>query len=150
MILLVATGVQHDLSCDRTRARQVLWHPRTAEKQRVEKLLEDALIKLLVVVSIPFGSSGRAMMAELIIGLTRPGRAGRRCPWQPPLETARLSEALTGGSPTTPPSADPVLHRIDAITTDIATAQDRIDAKGNAGTGHGDSRILGHRGECAG
>jgi transposase len=41
---------------------------RTAEKQRVDKLLEDALIKLSVMVSDPFGVSGRAIMAALIGG----------------------------------------------------------------------------------
>src|SRR4029453_2430023 len=41
---------------------------RTAEKQRVEKLLEDAQIKLSVVASDIFGVSGRAMLAALIAG----------------------------------------------------------------------------------
>ena len=40
----------------------------TAEKNRVEKLLEDAQIKLSVVASDIFGVSGRAMMAALIAG----------------------------------------------------------------------------------
>jgi hypothetical protein len=40
---------------DLTRYRVDLLAARTAEKQRVEKLLEDALIKLSVVVSDPFG-----------------------------------------------------------------------------------------------
>ena len=42
---------------DLTRYRVDLLAVRTAEKQRVEKLLEDALIKLSVVVSDPFGAS---------------------------------------------------------------------------------------------
>ena len=41
-----------------TRYRVDLITGRTAEKQRAEKLLEDALIKLSVVVSDPFGSPG--------------------------------------------------------------------------------------------
>src|SRR5688572_3817854 len=40
---------------DLTRYRVDLLAVRTAEKQRVDKLLEDALIKLSVVVSDPFG-----------------------------------------------------------------------------------------------
>ena len=40
----------------------------TTEKQRVEKLLEDAQIKLSVVAADIFGVSGREMMAELIAG----------------------------------------------------------------------------------
>src|SRR5918999_5721634 len=53
---------------DVTRYRADLLAVRTAEKQRVEKLLEDALIKLTAVVSDPFGASGRAIMAALIAG----------------------------------------------------------------------------------
>ena len=48
---------------DLTRYRIDLVGARTAEKNRVEKLLEDACIKLSVVASDIFGVSGRAMMA---------------------------------------------------------------------------------------
>ena len=47
---------------DLTRYRIDLVGVRTAEKSRVEKLLEDACIKLSVVASDIFGVSGRAMM----------------------------------------------------------------------------------------
>jgi transposase len=57
---------------DVTRYRIDLVGVRTAEKQRVEKLLEDAQIKLSVVASDIFGVSGREMMAALIAGQTRP------------------------------------------------------------------------------
>src|SRR5215212_10683303 len=53
---------------DLTRYRVDLLAARTAQKQRVEKLLEDALIKLTAVVSDPFGVSGRMIMAALIAG----------------------------------------------------------------------------------
>ena len=53
---------------DLTRYRVDLVCERTAEKNRVEKLLEDAQIKLSVVASDIFGVSGRAMMAALIAG----------------------------------------------------------------------------------
>src|SRR5216110_1116049 len=53
---------------DLTRYRADLVAARTAEKQRVEKLLEDAQIKLSVVVSDIFGVSGRQMLAALIGG----------------------------------------------------------------------------------
>jgi transposase len=53
---------------DLTRYRVDLIEARTAEKQRVEKLLEDAQIKLSVVASDIFGVSGREMMAALIAG----------------------------------------------------------------------------------
>jgi transposase len=53
---------------DVTRYRIDLVTARTAEKQRAEKLLEDAGIKLSVVASDIFGVSGRAMLAALIGG----------------------------------------------------------------------------------
>ena len=53
---------------DLTRYRVDLVAARTAEKNRVEKLLEDAQIKLSVVASDIFGVSGREMMAALIAG----------------------------------------------------------------------------------
>jgi len=59
---------------DVTRYRIDLVGVRTAEKQRVEKLLEDAQIKLSVVASDIFGVSGREMMAALVAGRT----AGRQ------------------------------------------------------------------------
>ena len=55
---------------DLTRYRVDLVAARTAEKNRVEKLLEDACIKLSVVASDIFGVSGRQMMAALIAGGT--------------------------------------------------------------------------------
>jgi hypothetical protein len=53
---------------DLTRYRADLVVGRTAEKQRVEKLLEDAQIKLSVVASDIFGVSGRDMLAALVAG----------------------------------------------------------------------------------
>jgi hypothetical protein len=57
---------------DLTRYRVDLVAARTAEKSRVEKLLEDAGIKLSVVASDIFGVSGRAMMAALITANATP------------------------------------------------------------------------------
>ena len=53
---------------DVARYRADLVAVRTAEKQPVEKLLEDAQIKLSVVASDIFGVSGRAMLAALVAG----------------------------------------------------------------------------------
>jgi transposase len=57
---------------DLTRYRTDLVIVRTAEKNRVEKLLEDAQIKLSVVASDIFGVSGREMLAALIAGDRNP------------------------------------------------------------------------------
>jgi transposase len=53
---------------DLTRYRIDLVGARTAEKNRVGKLLEDACPKVSVVASDIFGVSGRAMLAALIAG----------------------------------------------------------------------------------
>jgi transposase len=115
---------------DLTRYRVDLLTARTAEKQRVEKLLEDALIKLTTVVSDPFGVSGRAIMAALIAGERDPGVLAGLARGTLRSKIDRLIEALTGRF--TDHHAfllNQMLHRIDAITADVATVQDRIDAQ---------------------
>ena len=57
---------------DRTRSRVSVVSSSSAGKNRVEKLLEDAQIKLSVVASDIFGVSGRDMMAALIAGQRDP------------------------------------------------------------------------------
>jgi hypothetical protein len=57
---------------DLARYRCDLISVRAAEKNRAEKLLEDAQIKVSVVASDIFGVSGRAMMAALIAGERNP------------------------------------------------------------------------------
>jgi hypothetical protein len=57
---------------DLTRYRVDLIAQAGAERNRAEKLLEDAQVKLSVVVSDLFGVSGRAMMAALIGGQRDP------------------------------------------------------------------------------
>jgi transposase len=81
---------------DLTRYRSALTGERTREKQRLEKVLEDAGIKLSVFISDVFGVSGRAMLAALIAGERDPrvlaeyARARMRC------KIPALVEALTG------------------------------------------------------
>ena len=115
---------------DLTRYRVDLLAVRTAEKQRVEKLLEDALIKLSVVVSDPFGASGRAIMAALIAGERDPMTLADLARGRLRAKTDRLIEALTGRF--TEHHAfllTQMLARVDGITADIATVQARIDAQ---------------------
>jgi transposase len=55
-----------------TRYRRTLTQARTAEMQRVEKLLEDAHLKLSSVISDIHGVSGRAMLEAIIAGERNP------------------------------------------------------------------------------
>src|SRR3954463_9050155 len=114
---------------DLTRYRVDLLAVRTAEKQRVEKLLEDALINLSVVVSDVFGVSGRAMMAALIAGERDPAVLAEMARGSMRAKTPRLTEALTGRF--TDHHAfllTQMLARVDAVNPDIATVQARIEA----------------------
>src|SRR3954466_13809387 len=115
---------------DLSRYRVDLLAVRTAEKQRVEKLLEDALIKLSVVASDAFGASGRAMMAALIAGERDPAVLAELARGRLRAKSAPLTEALTGRF--TDHHAfllTQMMQRVDAITADIATVQARIDAQ---------------------
>ena len=81
---------------DLTRYRCDLVETRTAEKQRVEKLLEDAQIKLSVVASDIFGVSGREMMAALIAGQRDPKVLAQLAHGRMRGKISQLEEAFTG------------------------------------------------------
>ena len=113
---------------DLTRYRVDLITTRTSEKQRVEKLLEDSMIKLSVVASDIFGVSGRAMMAALVAGERDPKVLADMARGSMRGKTARLEEAFTGRF--TDHHAfllRTMLARIDGINTDIDVVQARID-----------------------
>ena len=112
---------------DLTRYRRTLTHERTREKQRAEKLLEDAQIKLSSVISDIFGVSGRAMLAALIAGQANPHELARLARGSMRAKTSVLQEALTGHF--TGHHAfmlGMMLARIDALTAQIDTLTTRI------------------------
>ncbi len=113
---------------DVTRYHCDLVEVRTAEKQRVEKLLEDAQIKLSVVASDIFGVSGRDMMAALINGQRDPCVLARMARGRMRGKITQLEEAFTGYF--TDHHAmllTTMLARIDGLTTDIAKLDARIE-----------------------
>jgi transposase len=81
---------------DLTRYRSALVAERTREKQRVEKTLEDAGIKLSVFVSDIFGVSGRKMLAALIAGERDPQILADHARGRMRPKLGVLVEALTG------------------------------------------------------
>jgi len=112
---------------DLTRYRRTLTQERTREKQRAEKLLEDAQIKLSSVISDIFGASGRAMLAALIAGQRNPHELAALAYRNMRAKTSVLQEALTGHF--TDHHAfmlDMMLTRIDALTAQIGTLTTRI------------------------
>jgi transposase len=115
---------------DLTRYRADLVAVRTAEKQRVEKLLEDAQIKLSVVASDIFGVSGRAMLAALIHGQRDPRQLAALARTRLRAKRGQLQEAFTGQF------TDhhgfllaTMLSRVDQASADIAELDRKIEAE---------------------
>jgi transposase len=116
------------LLCDLTRYRADLVNSRTAEKNRVEKLLEDAQIKLSVVASDIFGVSGREMMAALIAGERDPKALAELARTAMRAKIGLLEEAFVGHF--TDHHAfllRTMLARIDETSADIAALETRIE-----------------------
>ncbi len=115
---------------DLTRYRVALIGDRTGEKNRVEKLLEDAQIKLSVVASDIFGVSGRAMLDALIAGERDPRVLAQLARSRMRSKIGVLEVAFVGHF--TDHHAfllTRMLARIDALSADIATPDDRIEAQ---------------------
>jgi transposase len=113
---------------DVARYRADLVGVRTAEKQRVEKLLEDAQIKLSVVASDIFGASGRAMLAALVAGERDPKALAQLARARLRAKLTVLEEAFTGFF------TDHhgfllarMLARVDALDADIAELDRKLE-----------------------
>jgi transposase len=113
---------------DLTRYRADLVAVRTAEKQRVEKLLEDAQIKLSVVASDIFGVSGRQMMAALVAGERDPKVLAQMAHGRMRGKISVLEEAFTGHFTAHHGFLlGRMLARVDGINADIAALDSEID-----------------------
>jgi transposase len=113
---------------DLTRYRSDLVAVRTAEKQRVEKLLEDAQIKLSVVASDIFGVSGRDMLAALIAGERDPKTLAQFARGRMRGKITDLEEAFTGRfSDHHAFLLTKMLARIDQVSADLADLDRKID-----------------------
>jgi transposase len=113
---------------DYTRLRIDLTHDRTRHKERVEKLLEDALIKLSSVAADIFGVSGRAMMAALIAGERDPRALAALAKGRMRVKRAALLEALTGRFDDHHAELLRILlDEVDGLTRKIEMLTDRID-----------------------
>jgi transposase len=116
---------------DLTRYRVDLVGVRTAEKNRVDKLLEDACLKLSVVASDVFGVSGRAMLAALIAGERDPRALAELARSRMRIKIPRLEEAFAGLPLGTFDDHHRfllarMLARIDAVDADIAAVDTQI------------------------
>ena len=115
---------------DLTRYRVSLVAANTAERQRVEKLLEDAQIKISVAVSDIFGVSGRAMLTALVEGQRDPNTLAELARGRMRSKLPMLEEAFTGHF--TDHHAfllAKMLSRVDELDADIADMDARIEAE---------------------
>jgi transposase len=113
---------------DYTRLRVDLVEDRTRHKQRVEKLLEDSLIKLSTVATDIFGKSGRAMLDALIAGERDPEVLAECALGKMRPKRAALKEALTGRFDAHHAELIAMLlDEVDALTAKIDTLTARID-----------------------
>lgn len=113
---------------DFTRYRRSLVRDRTREKQRVEKLLEDAQIKLGSVISDIFGVSGRAMLDALAAGQRDPKVLADMARTRMRGKVGVLREALTGFF--TDHHGEllaMMLDNIDRLTAQISALEARIE-----------------------
>jgi transposase len=113
-----------------TRYRRKLVQMRTAQKERSEKLLEDAHLKLSSVISDIHGVSGRAMLRAVIAGERSAKALAQMARGVMRRKIARLEEALDC-SFFTPEHAfilQMMLDSIDQLTAQIAVLDERIAA----------------------
>jgi len=114
---------------DYTRLRTELVEERSRHKQRIEKVLEDALIKLSSVAADLLGVSARAMIEALIAGERDPKVLADMARGKLNAKRAALIEALTGRFDDHHADlARLLLDQVDACTDKVDRLTTRIEA----------------------
>ena len=113
-----------------TRYRRKLTQMRTAQKERCEKLLEDAHLKLSSVISDIHGVSGRSMLRAIAAGERSPRVLAEMARGVMRRKTARLEEALDCSFFTEEHAfiLTMMLDSIDQLTAQIAVLDEKITA----------------------
>jgi transposase len=113
-----------------TRYRRDLTAERTREKQRAEKLLESAAVKLSSVVTDLHGVTGRDIMGHLIAGERSPKALAQLARGRARRKISELQAALEGAEFFTPAHAAllaAMLERIDRLNADITRLTEVIE-----------------------
>ncbi len=113
-----------------TRYRRDLTDERTREKNRAEKLLESAAIKLSSVLTDLHGVTGRDIMSHLIAGERNPKVLAQLARAAARRKISQLEEAVEGAEFFTAEHAAllaKVLQRIDRLTADIGDLSEVIE-----------------------
>jgi transposase len=114
---------------DLARARFDLVVDRVRVKQRIEKLLEDALIKISSVLTDALGVSGRAMIEALIAGQRNPAALAELAKGRARTRRADLEQALHGRfTDHHAQLARMLLGQLDELTARITEVTDLLDA----------------------
>jgi transposase len=114
-----------------TRYRRDLTDERTREKNRAEKLLESAAIKISSVLTDLHGVTGRDIMDRLIAGERNPKVLAQLARTAARRKISQLEEAVEGAEFFTPAHAAllaKVLARIDRLSADIEDLSEVIEA----------------------
>jgi transposase len=134
-----------------TRTRARLAQDQARHQARVEKILEDALLKISVVISDLFGASGRRLLDALVAGQRSPAALAALGDTWLKATRRQLEDALTGRFRDIHAfEIGTHLRIIDAINDEIARLDDKIEeqlalvprtgpacvARGLAGGGH--------------
>jgi transposase len=115
---------------DLTRYRKTIIEERTREVQRLEKLLEDAGIKLSSVASRTLGVSGRAMIEALINGERDAAVLANLAQRRPRRKIPELTEALLGRFREHHALlAREMLGRIDAADATVGRLSEEIEVR---------------------
>ncbi|WP_446215751.1 IS110 family transposase [Micromonospora sp. IBHARD004] len=113
---------------DVTRYRRSLVREQTREKQRLEKTLQDAQIKLDSVISDLHGVSGRQMLQAMIAGQRDPKVLAELAHTTMRRKIPQLRQALAGHFDDHHAFiCATMLRRIDALAADIAQLDNRIE-----------------------
>ena len=111
-----------------TRTRSRLAQDQARHQARVEKILEDALLKISVVISDLFGISGRRFLDALIAGERSPAALAALGDHRLKASKATLEEALTGRFREIHAAEIAVhLRLIDAINAEITGLDEQIE-----------------------
>jgi transposase len=130
---------------DYTRLRFDLTADRCRQVQRLEKLLEDALIKISSVASAMMGVSGRAMIEALIAAERDPRVLADLAKGRLRVKHAALIDALTGRFDDHQAElAALLLEQIDALSAQIEHLDARIEQNPRGGNRYG-TRWAGRR-----
>ena len=111
-----------------TRTRARLAQDQARHQARVEKILEDALLKISVVISDLFGVSGRRFLDALVAGERSPAALAALGDERLRATRAELAEALTGRFRDIHATEIAVhLRLIDAINAEITLLDEQIE-----------------------